>query len=93
MDEKGTYVNIHLCDSRHADMMRGIEEIQENIKRLHKSIYEDNGNRSIQTILRSHDSVIKTIIWLVGAIAVASIAAVVKLILIGKDTVIVDIIQ
>jgi len=84
------YVSAVLCDARHSEIMRGIEEIKLSQRSLKKSIYEDNGRKSIQTVLRSHDTVIKVVIWLVGAIAVASIAAFAKLIILGGDKIIIE---
>ncbi len=86
-DEKN-FVTSVLCDARHSELMAAIQELREDFKGFRKVIYEDNGGRSIQTVLHSHDTVIKVILWLIGVIAAACIAAVAKLVIFGDRLVV-----
>ncbi len=83
MADEAKFVTTNLCNARHSELMAAIGELREDFKGFRKVIYEDNGGQSIQTVLHSHDTAIKVILWLIGVIAAACIAAVAKLVIFG----------
>ncbi len=77
------YVTAKVCNERHAEIMGAI-------KKLDDKLYRDNGNKSVQSILNEHGAVIKALLWVVGVITIAVIAALAKLLIFGGDRIIVE---
>jgi len=72
----GEFVERKDCEAKYGELMGAIN-------RLNDRLYRDNGRRSIQSILNSHDTAIKFLSWICSMATVAILAATVKLIFFG----------
>ena len=70
------YVLRKHCDEKHKELLAAVNG-------LNNRLYKDNGKRSIQSILNSHDTAIKFLLWIMSILTAAAIAAAVKLIFFG----------
>ena len=70
------YVLREHCNEKHKELLAAVNG-------LNNRLYKDNGKRSIQSILNSHDTAIKFLLWIMSILTVAAVAAAVKLIFFG----------
>jgi len=70
------YVRRKDCESKHGELLAAVNA-------LNNRLYKDNGRRSIQSILNSHDTQIKFLLWIMSILTLAVIGAAVKLIFFG----------
>lgn len=75
--ETDTWVHPAACDRRHEELNGKLADLAQMLARLDARLYRDNGHRSIQSILRDHDRVIRIICWatsiVCGAILVGGV--------------------
>jgi len=66
-------------EAYHAEMVasvaRSAEILAESVGKLERTVYKDNGSRSIQTRLNDHERCIKVVTWLGGMIVSAAVLA------------------
>ena len=55
-----------------------LQRIGRTVDDIHKRLFQDNGNPCIQTVLRSHSTVINAMIWVVGVVFAALVGVVVR---------------
>ena len=62
------WVHPAACDRRHEELNGKLADLAQMLARLDARLYRDNGHRSIQSILRDHDRVIRVICWASGIV-------------------------
>ena len=55
-----------------------LQRIGRTVDDIHRRLFVDNGEPCLQSKIRKHDGVIKTIIWVVGVVFVALVGVVVR---------------
>lgn len=66
------------------DLKKDVQKGNEMLKDFHKRMFVDNGTPSVQTRLDRSDRIIKTIMWVVTAIAGSVIGMGIKIIMTAK---------
>lgn len=71
------YTTKEMCDQKHTETMEAIDGLRVGLDQVSRRLFQDNGKKSIQTIIAEHSQVIKVITWLGMVIATGFIGQII----------------